>query len=248
MTLSSFEPHIQGTRNLIDFARSASMVSSLKFLFTSSVASASSWDKSRGLYPEEIVLDARYAVGNGYGESKYVAERVRFLHFTCLHRLTFFLQILALSGLHTTSFRIGQITGGPNGSWATTDWVPILVKSSIALGALPSTHGQVSWLPMREVSQIILDVAFSFPSSQALNVVHPCPVPWSTMITFINTALVQEGVTKDALPVVDFPAWFNRLEDAALRVDPSTNFTEIVCSTASVDVFPTKQCYSPLSS
>ncbi len=25
----------------------------------------------------------------------------------------------------------------PNGAWATTEWVPILVKSSLALGVLP---------------------------------------------------------------------------------------------------------------
>jgi len=48
----------------------------MKFIFTSSIASAFSWDQSRGPYPEEVVLDARYAVGDGYGESKYVAERV----------------------------------------------------------------------------------------------------------------------------------------------------------------------------
>lgn len=45
------------------------------------------------------------------------------------------------SGLRATSLRIGQIAGGPNGSWATTDWVPIIVKSSIALGAFPISHG-----------------------------------------------------------------------------------------------------------
>ena len=40
-----------------------------------------------------------------------------------------------------TSFRIGQIVSGLGGSWATTDWFPILVKSSIALGALPESAG-----------------------------------------------------------------------------------------------------------
>ena len=50
-------------------------------------------------------------------------------------------QIIAASGLRATSLRIGQIAGGPNGSWATTDWVPIFIKSSIALGALPDSMG-----------------------------------------------------------------------------------------------------------
>ena len=59
-------------------------------------------------------------------------------------------QILAQSGLRSTSFRIGQISGGhPNGAWATTDWVPILVKSSLKLNALPTAAGVgcfVTWI------------------------------------------------------------------------------------------------------
>ncbi len=76
LSLSSFESNIRGTSHLVEFARNARYASSLKFLFTSSVTSASSWDQSKGSYPEDVVLDAGYAVGNGYGESKYVAERV----------------------------------------------------------------------------------------------------------------------------------------------------------------------------
>jgi thioester reductase-like protein len=77
LSLSSFEPHVRGVRNLIDLARSSRYASSLRFLFTSSIGTALSWDsRSLGPYPEEVVMDPRYAVGNGYGESKYVSERV----------------------------------------------------------------------------------------------------------------------------------------------------------------------------
>jgi len=89
-------------------------------------------------------MESKYAVGNGYGESKYVSERVRTSTFV----IEFFadmlesFQILAQSGLRSTSFRIGQISGGhPNGAWATTDWVPILIKSSLNLNALPAAAG-----------------------------------------------------------------------------------------------------------
>lgn len=53
-----------------------------------------------------------------------------------------------MSGLPATSFRIGQITGGdPRGAWSTTDWVPIIVKSSVTLGALPEARGvSQSWV------------------------------------------------------------------------------------------------------
>lgn len=76
LSLSSFEPNIQGTRNLIDFARSAPQSAAIRFLFTSSVASAQGWNQAEGPFPEEVITDPSVAVGSGYGESKYVAERV----------------------------------------------------------------------------------------------------------------------------------------------------------------------------
>jgi len=74
--LSSFEQNVQGTRNLINFARFCHYAFHVKILFTSSISSSYSWDQSKGPYPEEVVYDAKYAVGNGYGESKYVSETV----------------------------------------------------------------------------------------------------------------------------------------------------------------------------
>ena len=67
---------------MIELGHATGRASAIKFIFTSSIASAISWDQSRGPYPEEVVLDARYAVGNGYGESKYVAERVSILRLS----------------------------------------------------------------------------------------------------------------------------------------------------------------------
>ncbi|KAF8547917.1 hypothetical protein OG21DRAFT_828961 [Imleria badia] len=43
------------------------------------------------------------------------------------------------SGLHATSLRIGQTAGGHGGSWATTDWFPIVVKSSITPQCAPGS-------------------------------------------------------------------------------------------------------------
>ncbi|KAF8955032.1 acetyl-CoA synthetase-like protein [Flammula alnicola] len=199
LSLASFEPNVRGTRNLVDLARASSYGSSVKFMFTSSVASGISWDRSRGPYPEEVLLDAQYSVGTGYGESKYVTER-----------------ILSQSGIKATSFRVGQIAGGkPNGAWAITDWVPILVKSSIALNALPSLVGTSSWVPMDGVAQSIIDVALSSESPAALNIVHPRPVAFNSLASAINDGLVSEGVVSSKLPIVPVQEWFSLLESRA---------------------------------
>ena len=122
--VNAFESSIRSTRALVDFACQTQHRGTLRFLFTSSIASAASWDAANHRpVPEELIDDPSVCVqGGGYGQGKYVAERV-----------------LAASGLEFSSVRVGQVCGGkPRGAWATTDWFPILVKTSIALGALPS--------------------------------------------------------------------------------------------------------------
>ena len=156
-SLGSFEPNIRGTRNLIDFALSGPNPASTRFLFTSSVTSAQSWNQDKGPFPEEVVTDASVAIGGGYGEGKYVSEQVRLSRTYGSSNVAECcpgLKILAKSGLQVTSIRIGQISGGmPNGAWATSEWLPILVKSSVALGVLPSASG-VSVLTQRSGAEL----------------------------------------------------------------------------------------------
>ncbi|KAF7965726.1 hypothetical protein HWV62_42156 [Athelia sp. TMB] len=204
LSLASFEPNIRGTRNLVDLASSSANASTMRFLFTSTIASSQGWKPSMGAFPEEVQYDASVAVGGGYGESKYVCER-----------------ILAKSGLHATSFRIGQISGGaPSGAWATSDWVPSFVKSSIALGVLPDAQGVAAWLPMDVVSQAVLDVALSSQvPTIALNIVHPRPSQWSTIIRTIGDALHHAGVTQEVVPLIPFGEWLGRLEKRSEGAD-----------------------------
>ncbi|KAJ7615659.1 putative aminoadipate reductase [Mycena polygramma] len=189
-SLSSFEPHVKGTRNLVDLALQSPNASGVRFLFTSSIGSAQGWDRNLGPFPEELQLDASVAVGNGYGESKYVSER-----------------ILAASKLDATSFRIGQVCGSTsNGSWSTSDWVPAIVKSSIALGNFPSDpSGVVAWLSPESVSQAIVDAALSTEKPPfAINLVHPRPVPWDR---------VMSAIARDAqLPLVPLTEWVEQLQ------------------------------------
>jgi thioester reductase-like protein len=149
------------------------------------------------------------AIGSGYGESKYVCEQL--------------LVKASELGLQTTSFRIGQITGGTeNGAWATTDWFPILVKSSIALGCLPEAYGTASWVPFSAVAQTILDVAtIDGPPERALNVVHPHPVAWRDIVENVADVLVDSGIAKERLPIVLFSEWHAKLRAASERTDES---------------------------
>ncbi|KAJ7440958.1 putative aminoadipate reductase [Mycena latifolia] len=205
MHLASFEPHIQGTRHLVDLALSSPRAP--RFLFTSSIASAQSWDHTRGPCPEEIFTDPTVAMG-GYGQSKYVAE-----------------QILAKSGLNASCLRIGQVCGAlPKGAWATSDWVPILVKTSMTLGCLPRADGLVSWIDFETAAQAIMDVAFINTHNLerlpiVLNLVHPRPVPWNFVMACIREVFLKNEHGSTNLPLVEFPDWYNKLESFGARGD-----------------------------
>ncbi|KAG6840631.1 hypothetical protein C0991_005483 [Blastosporella zonata] len=205
LSLSSFEPHIKGTRHLIDLVKSGPNPTSARFLFTSSIASAHSWPRSKGPYPEEIVTDASFAVGGGYGESKYVAER-----------------IIAKSGLQATSLRIAQLCGGqPKGAWAVTDWVPILVKSSTTIGLLPDLEGGVSWVPVCAAAAAIADAALGHKTwPHAVNLVHPRPTTAEKVIDSIR-ASIAEAMGRE-LKVVSFKEWLAVIDEHARHATPNT--------------------------
>lgn len=68
---------------------------------------------------------------------------------------------------------------------------------------------------MDGVANTLLDVARSNESPQALNLVHPRPVPFESIISSVGNALVEEGVTQSALSIIPFNEWFARLDAAA---------------------------------
>ncbi|CCM02157.1 uncharacterized protein FIBRA_04235 [Fibroporia radiculosa] len=125
LSLASFESQIATAIKLLALSPGA------YYLFTSSVSVAGGWFDAncRGAVPEQALHNSRVAATtSGYGMSKYVVEEV--------------LSKAREQGMRTTSLRIAQICGSSTrGAWNTSDWVPTIVKSSVALGALPELDG-----------------------------------------------------------------------------------------------------------
>ena len=73
---------------------------------------------------------------------------------------------------------------------------------------------------MHAVSKAILDVAFYDKQPPiALNIVHPRPVEWSTVVRDVRDALLEAKVGSEALPLVPFEEWFEKLEGRAKTAD-----------------------------
>lgn len=80
---------------------------------------------------------------------------------------------------------------------------------------IPLTHlinfKVVSWLPADAVARAILDVVFvSQAPPTALNLVHPDPVGWNSVISIIKDAI--KGALALDLKLVPFQDWFSQLE------------------------------------
>jgi len=115
LSLASFEPQIQGVRNLIDFVSEAAAIGShVRLLFTSSVGIASS------ITPAPLVPEARlensHGATTGYGKSKFVAEEL-------------LVQASEKFGIDVAICRVGQIAGPIksgylSGQWKQNEWLP----------------------------------------------------------------------------------------------------------------------------
>ena len=73
---------------------------------------------------EAPLPDPASALGTGYAESKWVAERV-------LHGAA------EAHGLDATVVRVGQLSGADNGCWKVAEWFPTLVKASQMIRCFP---------------------------------------------------------------------------------------------------------------
>ncbi|KAF8880544.1 hypothetical protein BD779DRAFT_1675887 [Infundibulicybe gibba] len=193
VAISSMEPLIAGTRRLVDFALSSPHPDPPKLVFTSSIGVVRNW--TEGVAPEREFPDAAVAVGSGYPESKWVAERV----------LTLAAKRTPLSPVIV---RIGQLSGGRNGSWNPDEWVPSIVRSGQTLKCLPRAEGYTSWVPVNIAADALLEMRLC--RDMFFHLVHPDPVLWSSLFESISSLL--------EIPLVSYPEWLSALEASMHRV------------------------------
>ena len=137
LILESYERvHVAGVRHLIDLALSSPQRHTPRLIFLSSIAAVGTYrgppqrvsqgnEAGETIVPEEPINDPSIPLDQGYGQSKYVSERV--------------IVNATQAGLHATIVRVGQLSGvTTNGAWNTSENVPILFRSSIALGMIPN--------------------------------------------------------------------------------------------------------------
>lgn len=197
MGVSSFENHIQGTRNLINF----SFESDARFFFVSSVSAAV---RSGSSVPESHLNHLTDAQQMGYARSKLVAERL----CSQAHH----------AGLDARVLRVGQIVGDTqHGQWNETEGIPLMIRSAVSMGALPTLNDTLNWLPIDIVAQVVTELCHSAEQRDVYHLVNPKSFNWSNdLLPMLQDAgLPFEKVSQQE--------WLKRLE--ASNPDPTINPT-----------------------
>ena len=217
LAISSFTPHVQGVRNLIDVAAAASKNPSI--VFTSTVSTIGNWaalNPDSPQAPEEPIHDLRVPMPIGYSESKHVVERL-------------LEQAAARSGVRAAVCRVGQVAGPvekKGGIWNKQEWFPSLAVSSAYLKLLPSSLGAVSaagadggqsmidWFPVDVLATTLVELSVRDvddpPSTlHVYNLSNPNLVPFSDLVPAMLKHLPKN--TK----VVSFSEWAKALGHSA---------------------------------
>ncbi|KAF8160214.1 acetyl-CoA synthetase-like protein [Mycena galopus ATCC 62051] len=190
ISLSSLEPCVKGTRNLVDFALTSPQPTSPRFIFVSTAGVFRNFHEA--IAPEARILDSMTSAGMGYAESKWVTEQV--------------LDIAAeRADLNAVIVRPGQLSGGVGGAWKESEWFPTLLRSSQLLGHLPGIPGTISWVPIHDAAKILVEMRTS--GKRYLHLTHPQPIPFSDVLLPIAEDL--------GVPVVPYSRWLESLEMVA---------------------------------
>jgi len=181
LSVDSFEPHIQGVSNLLDF--SAKSANTAPLIFISSISAALGWlnKHPKASVPEAVTDDFDALEQIGYAESKFISENI-------------IEKYAKASGVHAAIFRTGQIAGSLSGKgvWNKQEWFPSLVTSSKHLGALPESLGNmevVDWVPVDLLASMMVELAEGIVCQGAKNrgrtsvyyLVNPQATSWSSL-------------------------------------------------------------------
>lgn len=195
VAVASFESNIRSVRNFIDFCLRCPGTAPARLVFISSVGVFLNYNEKK-FADEDYILNPQSAIGLGYGESKWVSEMI--LRNASLN-----------TPISTTIVRCGQMTGGVSGAWNEHEWFPSLIKSSVTLGKLPDAEGVVCWVSCVDAAGAVVD--FLHAKDNVVNLVHPRPVTWSSVMTLFSKYL--------NLPVVPFSEWMSDLKAAHKELD-----------------------------
>ncbi|ORY99593.1 alpha-aminoadipate reductase Lys1p [Lobosporangium transversale] len=159
----------------------------------------------RGVYESDDLEGARYGLRSGYGQSKWVAEKL--------------IMAANAKGLPVTIIRPGYVLGHTRtGVTNTDDFIWRLIKGCIELGQVPNINNAVNLCPVDYVAQCVTSVATTAGSEQEMvyHVTHPIAPPFRFNDFF--QLLIKFGYD---VQMTEYIAWRTALMEYTLKSQDS---------------------------
>jgi len=116
------------------------------------------------------------------------------------------------TSLRTVIVRVGQVSGGANGSWNPLEWIPGIVQSAALTKSLPVVGKVISLLPLQASARALVEVLGAKTTSPVLHLhlLNPTPCQWDHVFDYIARKL--------DVPLVSYHEWFSKLKEASTAV------------------------------
>ncbi|KAJ8067331.1 hypothetical protein OCU04_004684 [Sclerotinia nivalis] len=232
--------HIRRARQLIDFSAHSKHGCSIHFI--SSISTVGNWDvdaskssssthseypaqsqknteptSAQPRVPEFPFEDWSLPQGLGYGQAKFIAER---LFITACH----------VSHIPVSIYRVGQIAGPKNrkGKWNEQEWFPLILKSSTYMKVLPSTLGPleaVDWIPVdilgKVIHELVMTTTSNLQTRTSISDSTIASTPTPTIYHLVNPhrttyshTILPRLKSLFNLPTIPFEDWVQRLRNS----------------------------------
>ncbi|KAI4098391.1 MAG: hypothetical protein LQ339_006446 [Xanthoria mediterranea] len=211
LPLKTFEPSLQSLQNLLTLSTSVKRPAPARFFFASSISVALN-APAGALVPETFLTDFTHVAPTGYARSKFVGEHV-------------VARAVETASALASVLRIGQVVGDTAvGIWNEVEFLPMMIRSALVLGALPWLSDDCSWLPVNTLASTILDlITITNPhtpkpaAAPLYNLLNPHTFTWPALLTSLRAS----GLRFHPVP---FPDWLSLLQkSAANKADDRNN-------------------------
>lgn len=243
---------MQGVQNVVNLALSASPGRRPPHvIFLSSISAVLNYKGPEEAIPEVVFDDVSVPLAQGYGQSKYIGERI-------------LVKAAEDAGVPVTIVRVGQLSGSTlTGAWNPTEYVPILLQSCKALGQVPTElpvrdfisclyymetltsqafSQDVRWIPTDTAATVLLNIMLNDaqqpqqpqqPQQQPQQQQQQQPIPGEVLMRHIDSPYVLPG---DVLVQWLIEASGNTLQPVAVDT-----WLQNVKNSASADQVPAKR-------
>jgi thioester reductase-like protein len=182
--------NVLGTQEVLRLA-TQTRIKPVHFISTVDVFANTTDGTIRTITEKDAIGDSS-RLGNGYAESKYVAEKL--------------VMAAASRGLPVSIYRPSNIIGhSQTGIGSTKSFIALMFKGCLQMGMAPDLKAMINLVPVNFVTRAITNLSQQQkPCGRAFHLVNPKPIEWQELLSWMT----RKGYS---LEQVSYQSWCEQL-------------------------------------